>query len=135
MNADVEVLVVSTPEEMSRAGESTHVLLERSVEFSLPPFVGLRFGLKPNLEPGDRRLIRYSELMREVSDNTAIFEIEALTDFPGSRLVARAKEKYEPKAEKFRGYIELLTTFYGFQRSTKATSRRRLTSSLERELC
>ena len=118
MKADIEVLVVSTPEEMTRAGESTYVVLERSVELSVAPFIGLRVGLRSNLERGDRRVGQYEGLMRNVSDNTAIFEIEAVTDFPGSRVVIRAKEKYEPTAEKFRGYIEFLTTFYGFQRST-----------------
>ena len=121
MKADLEVLVVSDPEQLSRAGEKTYVVLERSVEFSLPPFVGLRVGLRPNLKHGDVRLERYGQLMHEVSDNTAIFEVEDVADFPGVRLTVRAKEKYEPTADKFRSYIELLTTFYGFQRSTDAT--------------
>jgi hypothetical protein len=121
MRADLEVLVVSTPDEMTRAGEGTYVVVERPVELSLAPFVGLRVGLCPNLEQRDRRLKRYEELMHQVSDNTGVFEIEEVTDFPGSRLVVRAKEKYEPTAERFRGYIEFLTTFYGFRRSTHAT--------------
>jgi hypothetical protein len=64
--------------------------------------------------------------MHKVSNNTTLFEIEAVNFYPKSqfssaRVVLRAKEIGEPTAEKFRAYIELLTTFYGFQRSTDAT--------------
>jgi hypothetical protein len=121
MKADIEVWVLSTPEELSRAGESTYVVLQRSVELSAAPFIGLQIGLRSNLEQNDRRLSRYAELMHQVSDNTAIFAIEHVIDFERMGLMLRVKEKYEPSAEKLRSYVELLTTFYGFRRSTDAT--------------
>jgi hypothetical protein len=126
MDAELEVLVVAPPEEMQRAGETTYVVLERAIDLSMSPFIGLRVGLHANLKPGDARLGRYEHLMHKVSNNTTLFEVEAVNFYPKSqfnsaRAVLRAKEIAEPTAEKFRAYIELLTTFYGFQRSTDAT--------------
>jgi hypothetical protein len=56
MDAELEVLVVAPPEEMQRAGETTYVVLERAIDLTMSPFVGLRVGLHTNLEPGDARL-------------------------------------------------------------------------------
>jgi hypothetical protein len=123
MDAALEVLVVAPPEEMNKAGESTYVVLERTVKLGVSPFVGLQLGLSPNLKQRDKRVPRYEQLMRLVSNNTAIFEVETVTFFtareraPG-RIVLRAEEIAEDTAERFRAYIEFLTEFYGFSRST-----------------
>jgi hypothetical protein len=123
MDANLEVLVVAPPEEMKKAGESTYVVLERTVQLDVSPFIGLRLGLWPDLEQSDSRLPRYKQLMHLVSNNTAIFEVEAVTFFTAGkrasgRIVLRAKEIAEDTSEGFRAYIEFLTDFYGFSRST-----------------
>jgi hypothetical protein len=123
MDADLEVLVVAPPEEVKKAGESTYVVLQRTIDLDVSPFIGLQVGLAPNLKESDTRLPRYEQLMHLVSNNTAIFEVEAVTFFTArkgasGRIVLRAKEIAENTSERFQAYIEFLTDFYGFDRST-----------------
>jgi hypothetical protein len=117
MNARLEVMVARE--------DGNFVVLERSLDLSMSPFVGLWIGLSPDLAQRDPRIRRYEQLMHQVSDNTTHFEVDRVTFYPQGRAdahaVLHAKEVVEPTDAKANAYIELLTTFYGFQRSTDAT--------------
>lgn len=119
MIVELHLDVIAPDEELAKEG-LTYAALQRSVELPFAPFIGLRLFLPSNLQENDSRKERYSHLFGNISDPTAVFEVQQVDySLPSkwaaaqTRLIAR--EAYEPTLERFHNYVTFLTEFYGFE--------------------
>lgn len=118
MIINLELLIVAPSEELAKTGD-TYISMSRNIDITFAPFIGLRLAVPSNLKQNDPRMERYQQLFKQVSNPTAIFEIEKVCYFIASetseeRVIVEAKEVYEPMIEQFQAYISFMEEFYGF---------------------